>query len=126
MKFSTLVGVASAIASITAAPAGEPVTDIEKRVDNGAHCQSWLGTEWGFRIETWGERWDDDWGKGLLDNLRGQCGEILDWRFEYLPSHNGVASFRTRRAIRAHCVEDAIWLASGPQNIGGVQCQNSG
>ncbi|KAH8730311.1 hypothetical protein GQ44DRAFT_701150 [Phaeosphaeriaceae sp. PMI808] len=72
--------------------------------------------------------WANDWGQGLLDNLRGQCGDVYGWGFDYdggdnsrggharfwIPfgrpcgsscgNNGGVCSYR--------CVEDAIWRAS--------------
>jgi hypothetical protein len=125
MKLNTTIAILSLAAAISAAPAADPApeTDLIQRANNGAYCKSWHGTDWGFTIETWG-KWGSDWGRGLLDNLRGQCGSILRWKFEYGSNGNGYASFNTYGGIRAHCVEDAIWLASsGSGAIENVQCQ---
>jgi hypothetical protein len=103
------------------------VTDVTRRDGNGASCKIAGGKAgtigYDFTITTSGN-WDDDWGKGLLDNLRGQCGWISDWGFDYIGGGQGQAVFSTTIWIRQHCVEDAIWLASSPTGaIGGVNCQ---
>ncbi|KAH8719170.1 hypothetical protein GQ44DRAFT_829447 [Phaeosphaeriaceae sp. PMI808] len=99
--------------------AAAPAEAIEKRETNGANC--WRHTDgltsyW--RISTWGV-WDQDWGKGLLDNLKGSCGQFgspNNWGFAFesgAPPTNGMASFRlSPAAYTSHCVLDAIWLAS--------------
>jgi len=130
MKFLTTTAIASLIAAVAAAPAAavpEPVaagvTNVVERANNGAYCQSWSGGTWGFTIETWGD-WDNDWGTGLLDNLRGQCGDIWEWEFAYNQNTNGFARFKTSGLIRAHCVEDAIWLASSGTGAITTNCEH--
>jgi hypothetical protein len=94
-------------------------------------------------IDTSGS-WANDYGKGLLDNLRGQCGgsgKIYSWQFTYAGSDKngrGQAHFYAAynrickttncggnsHLCSSHCVEDAIWLASsGSGAIEGVNCK---
>ncbi|KAK6345655.1 hypothetical protein TWF718_007565 [Orbilia javanica] len=133
MKFSTLFTVASAIAmgttNVSAAPITEaeaitaPAGNLEARSHNRASCRfigSWTDNE--FKVVTWGP-WGQDgsWGRGLLDNLRGQCGVITNWEFDYR-GRTGVATFKTITINSPKCVQDAIWLASGPTNVG-LECR---
>ncbi|KAG8829397.1 hypothetical protein FRB91_007317 [Serendipita sp. 411] len=121
MKLTVLAATLfSAIALTVAAPAAEAnatAEPIDKRGGNGASCGYSGG--W-YTVESWGS-WDNDWGKGLLDNLRGQCGNIVNWGFNYGGNGNGYAGFA--QSGRSHCVEDAIWLASNPTGaIWGLNC----
>ncbi|KAG9034857.1 hypothetical protein FS842_003771 [Serendipita sp. 407] len=110
-------------------PVPEPGTSddlpatIAKRDGNWAQCYESLtliGKD--FTINTWGT-WDDDWGRGFLDNLRGQCGNVWNWQF-YYDGSMGRATYTLDKYSRQHCVEDAIWLASNPTGaIWGVSCQ---
>ncbi|KAF3914819.1 hypothetical protein ABW20_dc0103352 [Dactylellina cionopaga] len=125
MKLSTIVAVASAIAThtVVAAPAStDSVSNLQERENNGANCK--YNSHGGiFKIVTWGP-WakGDAWGRGLLDNLRGQCGWIGDWGYYYRSNGAGVASFNIPPAAnKPKCVQDAIWLASGPTNVG-IKC----
>ncbi|KAK6522309.1 hypothetical protein TWF281_002873 [Arthrobotrys megalospora] len=128
MKFSTLLAVTSAIAAhtVAAAPAAstDPTTvdNLQERANNGANCKydNWSRD---FKVIIWGP-WaqDNSWGRGLLDNLRGQCGWIGNWTFNYRSDGSGVATFNIPPAAnRPKCVQDAIWLASGPTNVG-ISC----
>ncbi|KAG8819338.1 hypothetical protein FRC18_012127 [Serendipita sp. 400] len=122
MRLSILTAtLVSAITLTVAAPtaeAGEPLVPLDKREPNGASCYEYWGH---YGVTTWGS-WDNDWGKGFLDNLRGQCGNILNWAFSYSGS-NGYASFSITGGAASHCVENAIWLASNPTGaIWGVSC----
>ncbi|OAL03532.1 hypothetical protein IQ06DRAFT_291297 [Phaeosphaeriaceae sp. SRC1lsM3a] len=101
--------------------------------DSGGNADIWINT-WGY--------WGNDWGKGLLDNLRGQCGGIYGWQFGYVNGDNskqGTAHFYAYVGdvlktgndgtcggdpfCSSHCIEDAIWLASqGTGAIEGVNC----
>ncbi|KAI5842278.1 hypothetical protein BZA05DRAFT_422619 [Tricharina praecox] len=87
-------------------------TSLTARATNSASCTYDRNTRnmFKFWVTTWGD-WDNDWGQGYLDNLRGQCGSITDWQFSYSGS-NGLATFTTSAFIVANCVEDALWLAS--------------
>ncbi|KAK6497141.1 hypothetical protein TWF506_004616 [Arthrobotrys conoides] len=131
MKFSTLFTVASAIAinTVTAAPAAlaalaaetiaNPIQDIQARANNGANCNYsafWSDNE--FKVITWGP-WAQDGskGKGLLDNLRGQCGVITNWEYRHRSDGSAVALFKTIIINSPKCVQDAIWLASAPSRI---------
>ncbi|KAK6527753.1 hypothetical protein TWF694_004733 [Orbilia ellipsospora] len=108
-----------------------PVTDISKREDGangichvyteGGDWDVYTWTDWYFHYDTWGT-WDDDWGTGFLDNLRGKCGvEILDWTFWYdagAPPTWGRANFRIRvnwpgwSPNLPYCTRDAVTAAS--------------
>ncbi|KAF3317034.1 hypothetical protein TWF173_001040 [Orbilia oligospora] len=127
MKFSTIFAVASAIAinTVTAAPApvaeaiANPVKDLEERANNGANCKYsayWTHNE--FKVITWGP-WaqDGSYGRGLLDNLRGQCGVITNWEYRHRSDGAGIATFKTITINSPKCAKDAIWLASGPTNV---------
>ena len=61
-------------------------------------------------------------GRGLLDNLRGQCGVVTGWQCR----DEGRRAISTRFLIPLHadgkCVHDAIWLASGKE----VDCPRQG
>ncbi|KAK6356016.1 hypothetical protein TWF718_000389 [Orbilia javanica] len=127
MKFSALAVIASATAihTVTAAPTGSTVAEsaaknLEARQGpNKAWCfyHSPAAPYREFTIVTSGPWTRNDWGRGLLDNLRGQCGVISNWKFEYNGSNgNGKATFWTDLVHPANCVKDAIWLASGPVN----------
>ncbi|KAG8827370.1 hypothetical protein FRC17_007854 [Serendipita sp. 399] len=129
MKVAVLTSVLSIISlGVSAAPTvakGGPLpVDLVKRGDNGASCnkRNQGGRDY-VRVDTWGT-WDNDWGRGFLDNLRGQCGWVMDWKFEYYDNGNkGSASFSISGGANAWCVENAIWLASSPTGaIGGVTC----
>ncbi|KAG8839253.1 hypothetical protein FRB91_007126 [Serendipita sp. 411] len=114
-------------------PVPEPTPELEsspnlpatiaKRDGNWAACyENNTGNGIDFTINTWGT-WDDDWGRGFLDNLRGQCGQIWNWQFNYPYPDMGQAKFTLVWWIPAHCVENAIWLASNPTGaISGVSC----
>jgi hypothetical protein len=82
----------------------------------------------GLTIYTTGPAFATDYGRGLLDNLRGQCGQINNWGYSYYNNNqNGVATFEMSQFIRPHCVEDAIWLSTNPTGaVNGVQCQWDG
>ncbi|KAG8851879.1 hypothetical protein FRB91_007320 [Serendipita sp. 411] len=111
----------SAIALTVAAPApeaSEPSELLDKREANGASCHK---SSPAYTVTTWGS-WDDDWGIGFLDNLRGQCGAVENWGFSYSGS-SGQATFRLYKPASSNCVENAIWLASNPTGaIWGVTC----
>ncbi|KAK6497739.1 hypothetical protein TWF481_012142 [Arthrobotrys musiformis] len=92
---------------------------IEERANNGGRCtykKQLVYNE--FKVITWGP-WAKrrDYGRGLLDNLRGQCGVITDWQFWYRSDGTGVGTFKTIIFNSPKCVRDAIWLASGPTNV---------
>ncbi|KAF3091324.1 hypothetical protein TWF569_001632 [Orbilia oligospora] len=127
MKFSILAAAACAIGAhtVAAAPTAEPVADnsvnnLQARENNGAGCfyHSPAAPWREFTVLTSGPWTRGNWGRGLLDNLRGQCGLITDWKFEYNGSNgNGKATFKTDLVHPAKCVKDAVWLASGPTNV---------
>lgn len=121
----------STAAAIPAAEASSSGVTLSKRDPNGANCWKWTDHYSSyFSLDTWGS-WDDDWGTGFLDNLRGQClYNIEDWGFSYAqgPSPtNGKASFKTAGLgdfQNSGCVEEALWLASNPTGaIWNVKCQ---
>lgn len=125
-----------ASSAAVAIPAAEQAqaASLAKRQDNGAWCGKWLDSSKNavqYIITTWGV-WDDDWGNGLLDNVRGQCdakyGNTENWAFNYQqgpPPTDGSASFRQAKGAGAsRCVEDAIWLASDPTGaIWNLECK---
>ncbi|KAG8822928.1 hypothetical protein FRB91_008156 [Serendipita sp. 411] len=99
--------------------------DVTKREANGAECKrrnDSSGSTY-YRLTTTGT-WDDDWGRGFLDNIRGQCKAIVyDWYFGYYDDGKGDCSFSITSFAAPWCVENAIWLASEPTGaIWGVSC----
>ncbi|USP79486.1 hypothetical protein yc1106_06760 [Curvularia clavata] len=125
MKFRTAFLILSCSASFAAtAPANIDHTDGELLTKRGkaADCQFlYVVLENLFWIKMWG--WGDDYGRGLLDNIRGQCGPVVGWVCDYHSSSGAwEAGGSLPLGIRSHCVEDAIWLASG--GIEGVQCHS--
>ncbi|KAG9055565.1 hypothetical protein FS842_001839 [Serendipita sp. 407] len=124
MKISTLSTVLSALTTLAlATPIVGTVQDLDIRATNGASCRK-KGSDRGmqYNLDTWGS-WDDDWGRGFLDNLRGRCGTISSWGFWYT-GDQGQASFVIAFTSDGHhCVEDALWLASQATGaIWGVEC----
>jgi hypothetical protein len=102
------------------------------RRDNGAWCGFYYdryNVDRAYTVTTWGS-WANDWGANLLSNLGTQCQkEIEDWGFSYDNNGIGTATFSIGLEIElppANCVENSIWLASGPDNISGVTCQQDG
>ncbi|KAF3937154.1 hypothetical protein ABW19_dt0209759 [Dactylella cylindrospora] len=113
--------------------------------ENGAQawCHVWVSRtalngytyeDWYFRFDTYGS-WDDDWGRGFLDNLRGHChAEVKDWGFRYeagTPPTWGHATFWISNGYGIgplpQCTLNAVWSASyawGP--IWGASCQHEG
>lgn len=133
MKFTNaiLIGLSALPSLISAAPQPEAIAEaapapeagitnaLTKRESNGANC--WRYTDYNrsyWRLSTWGP-WDDDWGHGLLDNLRGQCGpdygNLENWAFGYeagVPPTDGWTSFDfDAPAYSSNCVQSAVWLA---------------
>lgn len=140
-KSNLLLCIAAVTTTITGAalpnPAEDsPVTALEKREVNGANCWKWKNENTAhFLIKTWGP-WDQDWGKGLLDNIRGECSgqfhDVWNWQFHYeagTPPTPGYASFffLFPDVYYSHCVLDAVWLASNAagQSIEGATCWQS-
>lgn len=66
---------------------------------------------YGIYLDGWG-RDADKCGKGALDNLRGQCGDVQKWECTYWGPSGVVLTFCVPTAWRAKCVLDAMWLAS--------------
>ncbi|EPS37232.1 hypothetical protein H072_9094 [Dactylellina haptotyla CBS 200.50] len=141
LVFSSL----AALSSAAALPA-EQETAVEKREDGpiqkrgdgpSAFCRYYTHYEhfsnyWHFRFDTWGQ-WDDDWGHGFLDNLRGKCGRnIEDWGFWYDAGQAptwGHADFKIHDNLfdigylNPQCTLDAVWQASSPWGaINGAYC----
>jgi hypothetical protein len=138
-----------AIASLAIATANaDPAAVAEKLEKRDNWAQGTLSNCFGndpngnaqIHIDTWGY-WADDWGSGLLDNLRGQCGGIYDWQFWYDNGDNSLGGHAQFYAYdgdvcaanagcpggtgicSGHCVENAIWLASQSSGaIWGVTC----
>ncbi|KAG8819335.1 hypothetical protein FRC18_012124 [Serendipita sp. 400] len=109
---STLLSLA-AFAAATPTPVNVTVSD-SQRVKNSASCKVYnnMGED-EYRLEAKGP-WVNDWGRGFLDNIRGQCDCIVfNWKFDYV-ADKGIASFGITAAARHWCVEDAVWLASNP------------
>lgn len=66
--------------------------------------------KYGIYLDGWGQE-KDGCGKGILDNLRGQCGWIMSWGCR--PWGSGVVlTFYVSGARYSKCVLDGIWMAS--------------
>ncbi|KAI5856233.1 hypothetical protein BZA05DRAFT_441923 [Tricharina praecox] len=110
-----LLTLASA-ALITLASAAPPPGSLAARASNSASCVYTDSSASMFLLDfvvRASGSWVDDWGQGFLDNLRGQCGTITNWGFDF-PDGTGRATFSASSLLKAGCVEDAIWLASNP------------
>ncbi|KAF3935037.1 hypothetical protein ABW20_dc0105389 [Dactylellina cionopaga] len=116
----TTTGVSQLETRVVKVGAGE----LEKRDQGSCWIHYWHGggvwPDWYFRLDTWGE-WDDDWGAGLLDNIRGKCfiwDYVWDWGFYYdsgPPPTWGHATFKVPGAFTQanwECVADAVAAAS--------------
>ncbi|EPS44979.1 hypothetical protein H072_1063 [Dactylellina haptotyla CBS 200.50] len=102
-------------------------TEIEKRGGNWLKCveTSRIGSWRTYKIDNWGD-WDDDYGRGYLDNLRGHCQDVYNWKFDYdegNTSLGGHASF-TIKVYNGQYALDAAWDASHPTGaIWGATCE---
>ncbi|EPS37901.1 hypothetical protein H072_8415 [Dactylellina haptotyla CBS 200.50] len=145
--FAAVVGMLAATVAASAIPVSEPVSpakreafpdpamtpnsqgaEIVKRGGNWINCEkrSLGGCWWNYKMWTYGD-WDDDWGNGYLDNLRGQCPDNIEgWGFWYDENNTklgGHASFAVKNCDD-NCILDAAWLASQPTGpIWGASCQ---
>ncbi|EPS38432.1 hypothetical protein H072_7833 [Dactylellina haptotyla CBS 200.50] len=123
LAFGFMAGVSST--AIVPAPVDQE-SSVEKRGDGPyAWCRYYQdGGFWKvgfhFRFETWGQ-WDDDWGQGFLDNIRGHCGaNVENWGFWYdqgPPPTWGHADFWIYAYPYGNynlpqCTLDAVWQAS--------------
>lgn len=73
-------------------------------------------------------------GRGVLDNLRGQCGDVDEWVCDTRENNGAFMTFYLSGPRKAHCLKDAVWLASPPdkreegfcctwnEGMGGGQC----
>jgi len=88
------------------------------QASNRAECYIMTPTD--YEVHSWGT-WDDDWGSGLLNNLRNKCGQIDGWGFGYNGGKDGegIASFTIPANSARNCVADATAAASG---ITGLRC----
>lgn len=75
--------------------------------------------------------WFDDWGRGLLDNIRGECRgtATFDWGFDYHSGGAVNAGLATTKVLALNprvgqaCIQAAIWRASRSSGaIEGVEC----
>lgn len=66
---------------------------------------------YGIYLDGWG-RGTGQCGKGILDNLRGQCGNVEHWGCTFVETSSVVLTFCVSAAYRNKCVLDAMWLAS--------------
>lgn len=81
-----------------------------------------IGDKWiDFHLFTrgWGNE-PDGCHKGLLDNIRGQCGSVVGWECKRLVNSRGVQGTYAKGLISfggfSKCLENAIWLASPKNN----------
>lgn len=125
----SLLAITSALPTAIPEPSPLPAADLAARQgssqNNMAACNGIEDTNFTFKwsIETLGPAFATDWGKGLLDNLRGQCGLITNWGYTYEPDGTGLAVFNTNTIIPGGCVENAVWLATNPTGaVWGMHC----
>ena len=73
-------------------------------------------------MKGWGEV-ADKCGRGLLDNLRGDCkgSAITSWTCVVDSAGNAVATWRMPKINNFNCVENAIYHASWNE-VGGIRC----
>lgn len=124
MKLSILIPtIAGLLSTAVAAPADSASGALEKRdLPDWANCVVSYGTFYdNFQIQTTGP-WADNYGSGLLDNVRGQCGVVTGWTFSYDNLGNGWGYFNLAKIRPDHCVEDAIWLASAANGPISLNC----
>lgn len=95
---------------------------LARRTDNyGSWCDSDVGTglagHYQIGLRGWGGEPGDTCGAGLLDNLRGQCGDVDDWGCAQQPEQDNGAyiTFYLSGPRYAHCIGDAVWDASPPE-----------
>ncbi|KAL2285931.1 hypothetical protein FJTKL_07423 [Diaporthe vaccinii] len=69
-----------------------------------------MGGGYAIYLDDWGQE-DDGCGKGALDNLRGQCGDVWYWTCRNWGS-GVLLTFYLAGPPRAKCAVDAMWLAS--------------
>ncbi|KAH8755406.1 hypothetical protein F5883DRAFT_571329 [Diaporthe sp. PMI_573] len=69
-----------------------------------------LGGGYAIYLDGWGQE-HDGCGKGALDNLRGQCGDVWYWTCQNWGS-GVLLTFYLAGPPRAKCAVDAMWLAS--------------
>lgn len=73
---------------------------------------SWVSTgSYAIYLDGWG-RDPDRCGKGALDNLHGQCGNVERWECKFWGTNGVLLTFNLPGAWRAKCALDAMWLAS--------------
>ena len=123
---TTAVAISSRSAIANAGPAKAPAVTL---TPNAACGRTFEGYEYVYTVGL--GNWTVDargCGRGLLDNLRGQCGAVSDWECQNFPSTlvSGVddsdsVSFALSTVTRKKCVKDALYLASGGQ-VEGVDC----
>lgn len=132
------VGAGAAVPNVETDAEASAVNAIAKREVNGANCWKYKDP-WNlmayYAIKTWGN-WDENWGKALLDNLKGTCvgkfGDVKNWGFhceQGPPPTDGFATFNFNMVgvYWDHCVLDAVWRASNGagQSIEGATCWES-
>lgn len=129
--FTLLLTVSGLLSTTLAVPVDNAAPDVVERGEpgNAALCD-WHSSERYdrvYNVQSAGA-WDDDHGKGFLDNLHGQCGwdNVEFFAFQYGPGgpdEYGYSTFGLDNAAPANCVENAIWLASQPFSaIWNVHC----
>ncbi|KAI9824465.1 MAG: hypothetical protein M1832_002000 [Thelocarpon impressellum] len=58
-------------------------------------------------------------GRGLLDNLRGQCGVVTNWECWPIAGPGYSATWKIAVQLSDRCIRDALWLSSGKEIAGG-------
>jgi hypothetical protein len=123
----TLSSILSILTLTAAYPTADPSALVPRQggiATNQANCHGYMDSNFSFQwtIDTQGPAFASDYGQGLLDNLRGQCGDITSWGYTYY-YWGGRAIFDTNTIIPGGCVENAVWLATNPTGaVNGLAC----
>ncbi|KAI9827502.1 MAG: hypothetical protein M1832_004852 [Thelocarpon impressellum] len=93
-----------------------PASGLPREVKPGATCnvdeRNPLYLSYYLQLNNWPQD-PRGCGRGLLDNLRGQCGIITNWECEYTNDTTARPTFKTMNlASKENCVRDAVYLAS--------------
>jgi hypothetical protein len=111
--------------AVTDAEAVEAIV-LEKRIPENRCTWRYGGITTSYTI--WMAGWgNNDWsslsgcGTGLLDNLRGQCGDTRDWGCDEIREnpHDTKVHFTldSNNGVRTYCVEEAIRRASAGGSV---------
>lgn len=104
-----------------AAPDTHPVLLAARADNHNDTCDSDVATglagHYFVTLQDWGGGEDPrGCGRGLLDNLHGHCGDVDEWECDARDGGGAFATFYLSGPRYAHCLNDAVWAASPPDN----------